>query len=1481
MATINDAIINERTRIVDHIVAAIPPDDMQPIKKYAPITEVDNDDLTLRDMLSFITAAVAQKGPVDHNLSGYNHLIESGLKRILMHHFELNRSIRNERSQTDADKAIKSFNIHVRFHSVDVGRPVCTTYMTGQFTDLYPSQARLTGIPYSGAITLGATTTIRAFFEDGHVEEKEVEIPTFQIGSFPTMVGGVNCHTSNCSRSALKALGEDPNDLGGYFIAKGHEYNIEPRENIKYNSEHIHIEVKPGENVRVEFLSQPGGAFENSSAIRVRYMTNGQITFEINSTKFEKVKLPFYIVYRLLGMTNDRDIVETVVFDADDRSPITMHILNILEKAMHSADTAFTPLIYELNREKLVQMTAERILKYLTNPTSYLNNESAIQFLVEDILGSPTKSAGLDKILLPHMGTTFDSRIRKLRFLGLIIHKMLLVHLGIMAPTDRDSYRNKRVHGSGVSFAKTFKQQVNNTVITPILKSLRRELRGTPWSSITNNNIIDTFRNSLASSDLNRAMEQAIVSGKNIVVGRRVAVNRVSSQAIERKNVLNVVSALRSIVAQSSSSSNSTERAMLMRRVHPSYIGFICVSQSAPSGENVGLKKQLAVTASICIAGEAYTLKLRLLADKEVISLDNLIQSELARKRLSRIFINGEWIGVCVNSHSLLTRYRALRREGRFVDPHTTIHWDPITDEINFWLDVGRLYRPLLIVDNNIDEYDASCRAARRGDSAPRVQFTQNIRFTKAHARGIIEKRVTMQDLLDEGIVEYITSEEQENCLIAESILDLRKNKHNITKQFTHCDIEQAIFGIPAHMSPYGNHTQPSRVTFESEQCRQTGGWYAFNWPFLCSKNKFLQWHNEIPLIYTLTQKFVPSNGMNVVVAYMSYGGDNQEDSVIVSQAAADRGLLAGAFFVNENADLEKGEMICNPDILTTKNIKRNACYEKLVDGVIRVGSIVTDGDVLIGRVAKINKTRIASGDDKYLTVDRSVVYRNQEPAIVEEVLRPRGVNDEISVVIKLRRERPLRIGDKLSSRSGNKCLTPDHEVLTKRGWVPIAEVTLSDYIFSINEAGIAQYDQPTHLHSYDINEPLFEVITDQVNLRTTLNHRMYVAVSETSPMQFIIASELTGKTVYYKKTARYAGYEEDLATLEALIGADGKSKLLENHVVFKTSSKDLADSVQILAVRVGLSANITCSSDDDLRITWYVNISQTSLAPAEGIITSTNYCGKVYCLTMPLETFYVRRDGVPMWTGNSIVANMLQQSDMPFTKDGIPIDLIFNPSCMPTRMTNGQLIETGMGKICARKGILTDGTAFLPVDHAKIAEEMIGCKFRYNGLETLFDGMTGKYMQAAIFVGIITEQRLQKFVLDEEQAVAKSGPTDATTGQPLGGKHIQGGLRIGEMENWVLEAHGSMRNLYEKYSIDSDGRVSTICRVCGNPAAYNEYYNIYQCRTCGEAADLCTVETTKAAEVLRETLFASGVRMQNGIKPRGFEVRAPAPAPK
>lgn len=1232
-----------------------PPEDLQPHASWPPAEGADAEALTETALLSFLGAAIDEGGLVSHNIEGYDSLLNYGIPQIVTTAFHADQLVTNERAETAEDRAIASVRVQLDFTDVAIGRPVYATYSSGRYADLYPNKARVSGIPYSAPLTLAMHVTLTANYRDGHTQVKRADLPPFQAALFPIMVGSNRCHTRGCPRAALKELEEDPNDPGGYFISSFQEWIVDLLENIRFNTPHVHKGMAANEVARAEFISQPGGAFENSSQVILRHHTSGQITAEINSTKFSKIRFPFYLLYRLFGMTSDREIVETVVFDLEERGPVAEYIRAELGRALHLADAAYAELVDELDREVIVAALARTLGPAAANPAQRLDADKAAQLLNTHLLVT------FDRTVLPHVGDTAAARRHKLWYLGLVLRRMFLVELDVLPPTDRDHLRNKRVHGAGVSLAKAFKTQFNNSIVQPAKRALARQVKSTPFAALAETAVADTVRSAVSVSDLIRAMEQAIRAGnKTITVKRHTAVNRVSSQVLERKNHLNTLSSLRTVTAHGAAGqSKQTERADLMRRVHPSFPGYICVVQSADTGENVGMRKQLAISAGVCLAGDAPTLERRLRGDPELQALDapDFSLARMAREGLARVFVNGRWIGCCRRAPELAARYRALRREGRAVDPRTSIHWDVVTGEVEFWLDVGRLTRPLLIVDSNIAAYDAA-RATR--DPARYVPFAQGLRFTARHAAELRAGRLGLSDLVRAGLAEWVTPEEAEDCLIASSLEVLRAHAHDVTLRYTHCDVQQAILGLAALVSPYANHTQPARTTMATNQGRQTGGWYALSFPFRFDKLRFFQYYNQVPLVRTFVHRYVLANGTNVRMAYMTLEGYNMEDSAILSRASADRALFAGAFFRYERAELEKGEEFRNPDAATTKNLKPNASYEKLVDGFVTVGATVARGDALIGRVAKNLRPRDGgdAADARYLWVDRSIIYALDEPARVDAVLRPRGANDQLFGLVKLQYARPVAVGDKFSSRSGNK----------------------------------------------------------------------------------------------------------------------------------------------------------------------------------------------------------------------SIAALLLPQSDMPYNERGVTPDIIVNPHSIPSRMTIGQLLETTRAIACARRGRVADGTSFLPLRYEDLAADLAALGFRHNGLERMYNGATGEPFEAAIFVGPTFEQRLQKFVRDDKYVVGGSGPTDATTGQPLGGKNTRGGLRLGEMEAWCLEAHGAMGLMREAYGEDSDGRVLNLCRTCGLPAVRNERAGIYACRRCGEAADLAAVESTRSAIVFLQELAAANVKVRLGARPREFD---------
>jgi DNA-directed RNA polymerase subunit beta len=183
------------------------------------------------------------------------------------------------------------------------------------------------------------------------------------------------------------------------------------------------------------------------------------------------------------------------------------------------------------------------------------------------------------------------------------------------------------------------------------------------------------------------------------------------------------------------------------------------------------------------------------------------------------------------------------------------------------------------------------------------------------------------------------------------------------------------------------------------------------------------------------------------------------------------------------------------------------------------------------------------------------------------------------------------------------------------------------------------------------------------------------------------------------------------------------------------------------------------------------------------------------------------------------IVSRILPRQDMPYLPDGTPIDIIFNPLGVPSRMNVGQVFECLLGLAGEKLGNRFKVSPFdeiygkeasrvLVNQKLKEASIKTNCKWLFNpyypGKILLRDGRTGEYFDNPITVGKSYILKLIHLVEDKIHARA-TGPYSMITEQPLAGKSQKGGQRFGEMEVWALEAYGCSNTLQELLTIKSD----------------------------------------------------------------------------
>ena len=168
------------------------------------------------------------------------------------------------------------------------------------------------------------------------------------------------------------------------------------------------------------------------------------------------------------------------------------------------------------------------------------------------------------------------------------------------------------------------------------------------------------------------------------------------------------------------------------------------------------------------------------------------------------------------------------------------------------------------------------------------------------------------------------------------------------------------------------------------------------------------------------------------------------------------------------------------------------------------------------------------------------------------------------------------------------------------------------------------------------------------------------------------------------------------------------------------------------------------------------------------------------------------------------VIARILPEEDMPYDKDGRPVEIVLNPLGVPSRMNVGQILETHLGYAANALGLYFATPVFDGATEVEIKKWLAKAELPSSGKVRLRDGLTGEEFEQDVTVGYIYMLKLSHLVDDKIHA-RSIGPYSLITQQPLGGKAQFGGQRFGEMEVWALEAYGAAHILQELLTAKSD----------------------------------------------------------------------------
>ncbi len=367
----------------------------------------------------------------------------------------------------------------------------------------------------------------------------------------------------------------------------------------------------------------------------------------------------------------------------------------------------------------------------------------------------------------------------------------------------------------------------------------------------------------------------------------------------------------------------------------------------------------------------------------------------------TEVYLNGRFVGSVDNPRDFINQVIGERRKGRLTH-NVNVQHDERANEILIDSGKGRARRPLIVI--------------RDGKSM----------LTDKHLLQLDKGEISWQDLITQGIIEYLDASEEENALVA-------FNENELTIEHTHLELTPlAIVGLTTALVPYGNFNQSARLNAGSKNQKQALGFYASNFMVRMDMDVNVLHMSQMPIVGSIMHSISDYDkhpaGQNIVVAIMAYEGYNMEDAIVLNKSSVERGLGRSTYFrpaIAEELRYAGGltDKVSIPD-KDVKGYKSERDYRYLEeDGIVFPEAAVREGDVVIG---KTSPPRFLSSLDEYNLAsntrrESSVSLKHGEQGVVDFVLITENEEGNKLVQVRLRDERIPEIGDKFTSRHGQK----------------------------------------------------------------------------------------------------------------------------------------------------------------------------------------------------------------------------------------------------------------------------------------------------------------------------------------------------------------------------------------------------------------------------------------------------------------------------
>ena len=592
----------------------------------------------------------------------------------------------------------------------------------------------------------------------------------------------------------------------------------------------------------------------------------------------------------------------------------------------------------------------------------------------------------LSSIILPHVGVKDMNFRPKALYIAFMVRRVLMALTDPTQVDDRDYVGNKRLELAGQMLSLLFEDQFkifNNNLMSRIDRVLKKPNRTGEFDAY------DHIK--MHSNIITSGLERAIATGNwNL---KRFKMERAGVTHVLSR--LSYISAL-GMMTRITSQFEKTRKVSGPRALQPSQFGMLCTSDT-PEGEACGLVKNLALMTHITTEDEEEPVRqiIFVLGAEDVTSAAGY---ELYAEGTYIIFLNGSPVAITRHPKQFLVGFRRFRRMGR-VSEFVSIYINHAHRGVHIATDEGRICRPLIVVER------------------------ERSKVTSRYLKSLLSGSMDFDDFLSRGLVEYLDVNEENDSNIAVYEYDIKPDT-------THLEIEPfTILGAVAGLIPYPHHNQSPRNTYQCAMGKQAIGAIAYNQFTRIDTLLYLMVYPQKPLVKTRTIELIKYDklpaGQNASVAVMSYSGYDIEDALILNKASCDRGFGRCQVFKKVTTSLKKyqnGQMdrviTKHPDSTDKRHMRLGG------DGIVGVGEQLNKGDYYLLKQTPTNTSSTGiTGSDAGIEPyrDTFMSYKYPDPCYVDKVMLASNEADTTIIKIQTRQTRRPELGDKFSSRHGQK----------------------------------------------------------------------------------------------------------------------------------------------------------------------------------------------------------------------------------------------------------------------------------------------------------------------------------------------------------------------------------------------------------------------------------------------------------------------------